>query len=297
MATEVQTTYGDTAGVAYAGMLSDVEPSRVFSFENADAAAMLSGTFAAKLAASPELKARSLAAVTDAIAGIILHSHARNNVLAQAGWEVGAEMPLLERGAAYMVSEQTLVVGDPVYVRVAAGAGTVIGAIRKDNDSGTCLLLRGARVVAGGGVTNPPAIYFDKLVQEVPGDQIDIPFTNGSIAATTTTKIWKNRSDRHFLVEGVSYDNPTGLAASDTNWFAINVKNLTKAGTPIPAAWSTKLTGGQGALGADAYVAFVLDATLANRVVNPNDELAFNPVLTGTLTLPAGQGVIKGRYL
>jgi hypothetical protein len=302
MATEVQLTYSDTAGIAYAGMLSDAEPSRVFSFENADAAAMLSGTFAAKLAATPELKARTLAAVTDPIAGIIIHTHARNNVLAQAGYEVGAEMPLLERGAAYMVAEQTMVVGDPVYVRVANGAGgagatNTPGVIRKDSDTGTCLLMRGARVVAGGGTTNPPAVYFDKLVQEVPGDQVEIPFTNGSIAATTTTKIWKNRSDRHFLVEAVSYDNPTGLAASDTNWFAINIKNLTKAGTPIPAAWSTKLTGGQGALVADTYVAFVLAAALADRVVNPSDELAFNPVLTGTLTLPAGQGVIHGRYL
>jgi hypothetical protein len=49
-------------------------------------------------------------------------------------------MPLLEEGAAYMVAEVAMVVGDPVYARVAAGAGTQIGAIRKDNDNGTCML-------------------------------------------------------------------------------------------------------------------------------------------------------------
>lgn len=293
MATEVQTTYSDTAGVAYAGMLSDAEPSRVFSFENADAAAMLSGTFAAKLAATPELKARTLAAVTDPIAGIILHSHARNNVLGQAGWEVGGEMPLLERGAAYMVAEVTLVVGDPVFVRFATGTGTQIGAIRKDHDSNTCMLIRGARIVAGGGTTTPPAVYFDKLVQETPGDLVEIGFSHvGAIAATTTVGVIQTKADRHFVVDEVVYDNPTGYVQDATNYYILSVQR----GATVIAQWSL-LTGAQGTIAADTFVTFVNQA-LANRVVPPATRLDFKltKVAAGA-NVPAGSGFIRGRYL
>lgn len=292
MATEVQLTYSDTAGVAYPGMLGDAGRSYKKSFQNSDAAVLPAGIFVAKDSASPELKAKKLAAVTDKIAGVIIHSHARNSIAGQ-GYENGAQMGVLREGSIYVQAEQTMAVGDDVYVRVAAGAGTVLGAIRKDNDAGTCLLLKGAHVIAGGGTANPPQIYFSAALQEAAGDMVEILFDHAQAAADRTDKIWKNRTERHFLIEQVVYDNVTGLAQDASNVF--NIKLQQGAGPTIAANWDTT-TGQQGTIAADTWVTLV-NAALANRVVPPAAELSLFLDMSGSQTLPAGRIRVHGRYL
>lgn len=299
-----QTSYSQRQALSFAGHLGESGKGRsIRSFVNAESSANFPfgiGVVKGTLFDDSKLPV----AVTDLFVGVTAHSHDLGVDGASAGTTLtttGGVAPkdrvnVVEWGSLVVLTEQSMVPGDPVYMRVAVNTTEQLGAFRKDNDSGKARLLRAARVLRN--VTSTLAlVWIDVAEDQQPGDMVEIPFTNASIAATTTTKIWKNRTDRHFLVESVRYDNPTGLAASDTNWFVVNIKNLTKSGTPSPASWSTKLTGGQGAFVADTYVAFVNDATLANRVVNPSDELALNAVLTGTLTLPVGQGVVSGRYI
>lgn len=293
MATAVQTTYSDTAGVAYPGMLGDATDfNRVAAYQNSDVAVITSGLAVAKDGAAPDLKAKNLAAASDTIAGFTVHSHARNNITAQ-GYEVGSEMNVLQEGPLYVACEQTVAVTDPVYVRFAAGGGgSVIGSVRKDSDSGTAVLCKGARFIVGGSATTPPMIWYSQARQEGQSELVEIPFSNASQAATTTVKQFKTRADRTLLIESVDYDNPTGLATSDTNYFVMTLQQ----GATVIATFSTKTTGGQGSLPADSYVSFVLSA-LANRVVPPGTVITLVDTLTGTLTLPAGSGVIHGRYI
>ncbi len=57
----------------------------------------------------------------------------------------GEVVPVLYDGSIWVYSEEAIVDGDPVYVRVASGAGgTVLGAFRNDSDTSSCALVVGA---------------------------------------------------------------------------------------------------------------------------------------------------------
>lgn len=122
-------------------------------------------------------------------------------------------------------------------------------------------------------------------------ERFGIPYSVPSTAASVTTKLAKAK--RPFRVDRVSYVNPTGLVASDTNYYVIGVLK----GATVLASWSTKLTGGNGSLAADTFVDFVNSATDADLVFAAADELKWAPVLTGAATLAAGQLWVEGRYL
>lgn len=109
----------------------------------------------------------------------------------------------------------------------------------------------------------------------------------------TTTKEFKTDPNRALRIDRIDYINPTGLAAATpTNFFAIQLKN----GSTVLGSWST-LTGAQGTLTADTFVALVLNATDANLVVAPGSTLTLLLDETGAATLPAGKLIVHGRYL
>lgn len=284
------TQYTDTASVAFPGMLRDSGPSRKTSFENAEvSAAVPPGVGVIR---NTELKGKLPALASDLLAGVAIHTHARDNVAGQNGYAVGAEVSVLEEGAIYVQCEQTVTVDDPVYVRFAVNTTEQLGAFRKDSDSGKARLVKGARWVAGGGVSNPPALYFSAAVELGVGDKVEIPFSHGTIAATTTAFINKLDSGRQFILDEVVYDNPTGFAQDATNTWQIEIKR----GATSEAKYDTT-TGQQGTLGADAPVSLVNQA-LANRVNPPGQRIDL--VITKTAApanLPAGSGFIRGRYV
>lgn len=280
------TQYTDTAGVAFPGMLYDLTLSRKRSYQNGEAsAAVPPGLMVAR---NSELLAKLLVAATDALAGVVIHTHARNNVSGQNGFESGAEMGVLEEGAVYVQCEQTVTVADPVYVRVAAGTGTVIGAFRKDSDNGTAVLVAGARFIAGGGVTNPPAVYFSAAVQAAASDDVEIAYAFAQTAATKTYKVMKTRADRHFVIDEVWIEDITGLAVDVANYFVIALKQ----GATTMSSISTH----DNALTADTLVQLT-NGTLATRTVPPGTEVDLVATLTGTQTLPAGTLNVKGHYI
>lgn len=121
-------------------------------------------------------------------------------------------------------------------------------------------------------------------------ERFALSIDQASTTATVTLPMWKIPAGRLFRVEGAFYNSSTGFAQSDTNYFVLTVQD----GATVIATWSTKLTGGNGALVANTPVAPVLSATDANRVLAAGDTLSFVITLTGVGTLPAGRLVLHG---
>lgn len=122
------------------------------------------------------------------------------------------------------------------------------------------------------------------------GERELIPFDHVSESATTTIKIWGAKT-RAFRVDRVWYNNPTGFAASATDYWTIEIKD----GTNSLASWSTQNTA-QGALTADTPVELVVSTT--------HTDLAAGDALTVVFTktgapaaIPAGRLVIEGIRL
>lgn len=140
--TQPQTSYSRNPVAAFAGQLGDNREGIVISSRlNAESVNMPAGVFVKQTAGS-EGKANNIAAAADVLAGIVLNTFSRNpgdiglTLSGTDAYGPGMGMPLLEQGSAWVVCEQSMAVGDPVYVRFSAnGAGKlVVGAVRKDAD-------------------------------------------------------------------------------------------------------------------------------------------------------------------
>lgn len=123
-------------------------------------------------------------------------------------------------------------------------------------------------------------------------EYLEIPFAHAQVTADTTTKLWRCPAGRTFRVDSVDYINPTGLAADATNYFAVQIKQ----GSVVVAQHST-LTTAQGALTANTFVALVNSTTDADLIVEAGEVLDLTLDESGTATLPAGSGVIRGRFV
>ena len=127
-------------------------------------------------------------------------------------------------------------------------------------------------------------------------EKLFIPFSNGSITATTTVKCFSVPAGRELLVERVTYINPTGLTGDNTNNFRCEVK---KGGTVAMLVFNTDtndspagatLAAGTWVAGAPPSGAVAGDVWLAET-----DALDVVFTLEGAQTLPAGNGVIEAR--
>lgn len=235
-------------------------------------------------------------APSDTIAGIVMNDMVQDpDDLTGIEYAAdGAMISVLEEGAAYVHVEQTVTPADSVYCRHTSdgASNTILGKFRKDSDSGKARLVKGARFISSGSTSTPPMIWFSKAAEGVAGDQVSIVVDHAQVTADTTSKAFKTHPSRHFQVERVDYVNPTGLATDASNYFNVKLLN----GATVLANWST-LTGAEGTLTADTFVAMTLNSTAANLVLNPGTEVSLFLDETGTATLPAGKLVIHGRYL
>lgn len=130
----VQTTYGTTLPVAFAGMRADNADANVDSYLNAEASAeMPFGVFVAVGGSLGDQGAILPAASTAKLLGVLQHAHgfAIGTQQGTTGLKAGVQLPILTRGRIWVVSETAAAPGDPVFVRYAAGAGgTQLGAVR-----------------------------------------------------------------------------------------------------------------------------------------------------------------------
>lgn len=110
----------------------------------------------------------------------------------------------------------------------------------------------------------------------------------GAISTDTTQKLMV--VDEDFDLDEVQLISPVGLAAHGSNYFTITLKK----GSTVMATWST-LTGQEGTLTANTLVSMTLSATKENRRAAKGDVLSLSLDATGTVTLPPGHVVIRGR--
>ena len=131
--------------------------------------------------------------------------------------------------------------------------------------------------------TNPRPQEFVQRERQIDHDHL-------AITATGTTKLFK--ADRKWRLDRAQLVNPTGLAADAVNFFVIELKQ----GAVVLATWSTEV-GQEGALVAATFVDLVLSATVADLVLDPDQELSLVFTENGTQTLPLGRVQIEGRYI
>src|SRR5262245_9362228 len=130
----------------------------------------------------------------------------------------------------------------------------------------------------------------ERRIDDFRAEKLCLPFSHAAIVNTDTTiKLWKVPAGRSFRVTRVYYNNPTGLAGNGSNFANIKITD----GTNIAANWSTD-TGAQSTLTADTPVDLVLSATDANRVLTATEVLTLFLDMTGTVTLPIGNGWVEG---
>lgn len=114
------------------------------------------GAYTIGVAAMPALTIADFLGV--AIRQVIHETFASNDVWRYTGGGVSASatcdyvdcdsVPYLSQGGIWVASEEAVSDMDPVYVRVAAGAGgSILGAFRNDADTASCVAVTGARFV------------------------------------------------------------------------------------------------------------------------------------------------------
>ncbi len=84
-----------------------------------------------------------LGPIDAAAAGVV----AFENTRASASYAVGEMAPVVSQGRVWVDSETAAPEGAPVFVRMVAGEGESLGAVRHTPDSTDCALLKGARFV------------------------------------------------------------------------------------------------------------------------------------------------------
>lgn len=123
---------------------------------------------------------------------------------------------------------------------------------------------------------------------------ITLPFSHGSVSATTTVKLWKTSTSRRARVARVNYCNPTGLAANASNFFDVRIVQ----GSTIAAKWSSNTTPtGDGAIAANAPFDLVLQTASGANFAPVSTEISLVLNLTGTATIPAGIGLVEIELL
>lgn len=143
-----QTTYSADPSKAFPGMV-DAGPTDSLSRANGQGAEMDFGLAVSPDAVNGDTQFEEYDGST--VLGVLRHEHQ----LAEAGVSSVAslaEASVLTKGRVWVKIEETIAVGDPVFVRSAAGGGgSEIGAFRNDADTATAIeLTSGARWVQGG---------------------------------------------------------------------------------------------------------------------------------------------------
>jgi hypothetical protein len=287
-----QSSY-DQEARAFAGMIADLAPHDNRSMVNEEATAIPFGIAVAQGTADNQMLLPTSAG--DVIEGITVHSHAGDN----RGLSVDQDIPtkraasVMRFGYVYCVPELAVTKDDPVYVRIADGVADVTetqkGSLTNIPDSGTCVLLHGARWAETGAKDTPTPVELKGALGKTSVQTFMADHAQAT--ADVTQFLAEISADRAFLVEEVVYYNATGLAEDAANFFNIKVQ----VGATVVANWSTE-TGQEGTIAADTPVRLTNGAA-ANLILAPDSRLDLVLDETGTATLPAGTIQVTGRYL
>lgn len=181
-----QTTYSRFPGGASPGTPGDSNFGQRASYLNDEGTAIAAGI---GVALKSEGKADLFDAGADELAGIVMNDFVGDpdGLTGDQAIQDGAMMSVLEEGAAYVHCEQTVAVTDPVYCRHTVTTTELLGAFRKDSDSGKARLVKGARFTKAGSTTVPPIVYFsraaEKAALKVDQEQLKISLSAAAEAA------------------------------------------------------------------------------------------------------------------
>jgi hypothetical protein len=131
-----QTSTSATLTNAYAGMLVSSEPHTIRSYVNGESSAEIPfGVMVGQGTLTNE--AINLAAITDKLVGIVVHSHAyaKTDELGTTGLKAGVVMNVLAKGTIWVLTEETVTPASPVYVRAVVAGVEVAGAFRDSADA------------------------------------------------------------------------------------------------------------------------------------------------------------------
>lgn len=282
----VQTAYLDAPPVGYAGQIATVGLKQVDSLINNSGDVLPYGIGVVR---TGERTADVPSAAGQIFAGVIV----RNELGAGVGVAVKEVMGVVSTGDVYVMPEQTVAYGDPVYMRVTAGDGEQVGAFRKDADGGDAVRVVGASWFRGGS-TSSAAVLRLRLSQDATSEQgaeEQHIIIHPAVTADTVVYGFTTPAGRSFIVDDVVGYNATGLAASATDFFNMKLQQ----GATVMANWSTE-TGQQGTITADTPFTFI-KASLANRTVPGGTRVDLVLDETGTATLPAGSVTVYGRQI
>ena len=128
----VQSTYTEDLTIGYAGMLAAADRNEVLSMVQNEASNEIAFGLAVQFDASGnDQDAAELNAITDNVAGILLHSHrhAKDSGLGATGVKPGEVINVLTKGRVLVVCEDGCVPGDRLHIRALAGtAGALLSA-------------------------------------------------------------------------------------------------------------------------------------------------------------------------
>lgn len=155
-----QTSYSIAPAAAFRGLPYDISPSTKRTARVNAGAAQPFGVFVkvGGASAAQEGDVTALAAAGDKIAGVLHHTHDIRQDPSTTALVAGVDVPdlsivpLMESGKIYVLIEQDVAEGDPVYTRhTANGAGKLqVGACRKDIDTDKAILVKGAKFIGAG---------------------------------------------------------------------------------------------------------------------------------------------------
>jgi hypothetical protein len=133
-----QTSYSASQGTGFPGQLSDLSGHRGATAVNKQGTAIPFGVGVTKASGEGEYRLPALS--TEKVNGFALHSHDvdQRDLTGTEGIPIDAKFTLLTEGCLYVTVEETVVQGDPVFVRF--GLGTAAGqdqrgAVRKSADT------------------------------------------------------------------------------------------------------------------------------------------------------------------
>jgi len=285
-----QTSY-DQAAAAFAGLLADAAPHVIQSLANEETVNVPFGVVVAKGTADNQFLLPT--AADDEIEGITVHSHAMDN----RGITTDQDIPTLKMasvlrwGDVYCVPELAVSKGDKVFYRIANGVAdateTQKGSLTNIDDSGTCVLLPGARWAKDGAKDVATKVELRGLPQA--GALSAFQVSHIQVTADTTQYFFETPAEHGLIVTEVVYYNATGLAEDAANFFDIQIKH----GTTVVANWSTE-TGQEGTIAADTPVRLTNGS---NLVIPPDTRVNLVLDETNTATLPAGEVVLYGKLV
>jgi hypothetical protein len=155
-----QTSYAIAPGAGMRGLPYDTSHSVKRTCRVNAGSARPFGTFVIRGGASSakEGDVTVLADGNSIVAGVLHHTHDIRQDPSTTALVAGVDVPdlsivpLMESGKIYVMIEEDVAEGEPVYTRhTANGAGKlVIGACRNDIDTDKCILVKGAHFVAAG---------------------------------------------------------------------------------------------------------------------------------------------------